>query len=91
MPDVSSIGNGHLGHLSRSQASPTTSGNGIAQQAASRGDRVEISPDAFDRLEQSTSIREDLVDSVRQAIADGTYETEERLSVAIERLIGDLS
>jgi hypothetical protein len=30
------------------------------------------------------------VDSVRAAIANGSYDTEERLNVAIERLIEDL-
>ncbi|MHC5001755.1 MAG: flagellar biosynthesis anti-sigma factor FlgM [Planctomycetota bacterium] len=92
MPDVSSIGNGHLGRVNRSPVSPATFENGIRPQgrSASSGDRVELSDRALDQLRQSSGIRQDLVDSVRAAIANGSYDTEERLNVAIERLIEDL-
>ena len=92
MPDVSSIGNGHLGHVNRTPVSPSTFENGIRPENRLQdgGDRVELSARALDQLRQSSEIRDDLVDSVRQAIANGSYETEERLNVAIERLIEDI-
>jgi flagellar biosynthesis anti-sigma factor FlgM len=35
----------------------------------------------------STGIRQDRVDAIRQAIADGTYESPEKLSGALDRLL----
>jgi negative regulator of flagellin synthesis FlgM len=53
------------------------------------GDRVELSAHArlLDRLLQLPDVRIELVEAVRQAIADGTYETPEKLEVAVARLL----
>lgn len=93
MPDVSSIGNGHFGHLNRSTVAPTTLENGIHRPdpRSPETDRVELSAGALDRLREVTEVRQDLVDSVRRSIADGTYDTDERLNDAIERLLEDLN
>lgn len=37
--------------------------------------------------EASTGIRQDRVDAIRQAIANGTYESPEKLSGALDRLL----
>ena len=56
------------------------------------GDRVELSDHArlLDRVLHLPEVRVDLVQRVRQAIADGTYETDEKLAVAVERMLQDL-
>ncbi|MHC4910692.1 MAG: flagellar biosynthesis anti-sigma factor FlgM [Planctomycetota bacterium] len=45
----------------------------------------------LDRLRQVPDVRTDRVAEIREQIESGRYETEERLTVAIDRLIDDLS
>jgi negative regulator of flagellin synthesis FlgM len=54
-------------------------------------DQVEISEAAqmLSRM-QEPEIRMDKVQQVRQAIAQGTYETPEKINVAIDRILKDL-
>jgi anti-sigma28 factor (negative regulator of flagellin synthesis) len=66
-------------------------------QAAGRtepigGDRVEISEAArlAAQAGELPAIREDLVARVRTAIAEGTYETDEKYALATERLLDEL-
>jgi hypothetical protein len=91
MPDVSSIANGALGPLSRSPAPAIPfEGNGQlrVEQAPPAGiDRVELSDRA--RIPEG-QIRLERVEAVRRAIAAGVYETPQRLSAAIERLLEEL-
>lgn len=42
------------------------------------------------RIDTQQNVRQDLVDRVRAKIADGTYESDEKLDTAIARLIDDL-
>ncbi|MDY7110264.1 MAG: flagellar biosynthesis anti-sigma factor FlgM [Planctomycetota bacterium] len=44
----------------------------------------------LDQLRRLPEVRSEHVEAVRQAIADGTYETEPRLEAAIDRLIQEL-
>ena len=52
-------------------------------------DSVELSSDArhLDRLRRLTGVRQDRVNEIRQSIADGSYETDEKLQVAVDRLL----
>jgi negative regulator of flagellin synthesis FlgM len=67
-----------------------------AQSEASRterpSDRVDISDRArlLSKLSAMPDVRSELVDRIRQEIAQGTYETEDRLDQAIENLAEDL-
>jgi len=69
-----------------------------ASQAAARPESVHINDevnisDAARLVEQTQNlpdIRQDRVDAVRQQIAAGTYETSEKLNVAIERLLDEI-
>ena len=56
------------------------------------GDRVELSSHAryLDRIRHLPGARLDRVDQVRDAIARGEYETEEKLRSAIDRILEDL-
>ena len=55
-------------------------------------DRVDISPaaEAAAQAAETGAIRQDLVDQIRAQIAAGTYETPEKLGVAVERLLDEI-
>jgi len=60
--------------------------------SASKADRVEISEMAvfLEKLSRLPDIRQDKVDAVKAALANGTYETPEKLYKAIDALLEDL-
>lgn len=62
-----------------------------AEQSA-HADRVEISTAAqlVDRVRDLPEIRADRVAQIRAAIADGTYETDEKIDAAVERLLDEI-
>ncbi len=96
MPDISSVGHGSLDPLSRLGTVNTYASNGLAREIAGtprESDRVELSEHArfLDALQKLPEGRLDQVESVRQSIADGTYDTDDKLNLAITRLIDDLS
>jgi negative regulator of flagellin synthesis FlgM len=55
-------------------------------------DRLDISPAAEAAIQAADSgeIRTELVDRLRAQIAAGTYETPERLNVAVDRLLDEI-
>jgi negative regulator of flagellin synthesis FlgM len=57
------------------------------------GDRVDISEAGriADRLAEIPEIRAERVQELRAAIAGGTYETDEKLDVAVERLLDEIA
>lgn len=61
-------------------------------QASRSPDRVEVSELSMylSRLKDLPAVREDLVASVRKQIAEGTYETPEKLDAAIDQLAREL-
>ena len=54
-------------------------------------DNVSLSVEAVQAAETVSDVRLDRVNSIRAAIADGSYETPEKLDVAIDRLLDRLS
>jgi len=92
--EIPSIGQGAVGPINRTvptsayQATET-----LRQQSEPLGDRVELSRHALllDRLRNLPGVREDLVQTVRQAIADGTYATDAKLDIAVQRMLDDPS
>ena len=60
--------------------------------AAGKADRVDISPAANAAVEASESgrVRTDLVNLIRGQIAAGTYDTPEKMDIAMERLLDQL-
>lgn len=94
MPDISSIGPGSLGPIHRSNGHANHA-NGVARHdaAAERSsDRVELSDHArfLNRIRELPAVRTDKVESIRNAIENGQYETDDKLDVAIDRLLEDL-
>ena len=64
------------------------------QQAPASGavDRVDISPAAHAAVEASESspVRQDLVNLIRRQIAQGTYDTPEKMDIALDRLLDQM-
>jgi negative regulator of flagellin synthesis FlgM len=60
--------------------------------AASIQDELQISDAALlaDQVRQVPEIRQDRVDAIRAKIAAGTYETQEKLDIAVERLLDEI-
>lgn len=59
---------------------------------AAGGDQVDISSAAqlMSKLNDIPDIRADRVQSIRQAIANGTYETDDKLDGAVDRLLDEI-
>ena len=57
-----------------------------------RSDSVDISPaaDLAGRLSDIPDIRQDRVSAIKLAIANGTYETADKLSGAVSRLLDEI-
>ncbi len=103
MPDIASIGHGSTGPISRPGAASDAfaSRNGLAHPAPARpgddrpaesADRVELSDHAryMDRLRELPGARIDRVSQVRAAIIEGTYDSQEKFNIAVDRLLQDL-
>ena len=81
------IGSPHTNRMSK----PQTSGD-----SAPINDELEISSAAqeaagmADKVNQMPEIRQDRVDAIRAQIEAGTYETDAKLDVAMERLLDEI-
>jgi negative regulator of flagellin synthesis FlgM len=55
-------------------------------------DQLDISREAqeLSQARETTGIRQDLVNRVRREIAAGTYDTEEKFDLALDRLLDDI-
>ncbi len=65
---------------------------GAANTSAAITDQLDISAagQLADMMSSIPDIRQDRVSSIRAAIADGTYETSQKLSVALDRLLDEI-
>ena len=89
MPDIPSIGQNSVGPINRTAGSSFAGKPRITEQREVANDRVELSDDVklLERLRGLQNVRTDLVSAVRRAIADGSYETPEKLDIAVARLL----
>lgn len=77
------------------RAKPSQAAEAVASSPAITTDELDLSPEAqalsdvqaTGKAEASTGIRQERVDAIRQAIANGTYESPEKLSGALDRLL----
>ncbi len=67
--------------------------SGSTVEAHAPRDQVEISPlgQMLDGIGQLPEIRHEKVEAIRQEIASGVYETPEKLDIALDRLMDELS
>ena len=65
---------------------------GASNTPASVSDQLDISAagQLADRMSEIPDIRQDKVNALRSAIAEGTYETDEKLGVALDRLLDEI-
>lgn len=87
-------GPAHL-HGPQSISAPHTSPTSRAQPGARSApiqDEVQISSqgEIMSRLAEIPDIRQDKVAALRAAIANGTYETDEKLGAALDRLLDEI-
>lgn len=63
-----------------------------ATSASGAVDRVDISPaaEAASRAAESGGVRNDLVNLIRGQIANGTYDTPEKMDIALERMLDQM-
>jgi negative regulator of flagellin synthesis FlgM len=90
MSEVNPIGTGPVARVAPAGVNGGRNVHRNEDATARRGsDRVEVSQMALylNKL-RDLPIRQDLVDSVRQQIAQGTYDTPEKLDAAINELLG---
>jgi len=98
MPDISSIGpvgNNPVGPIDRpgALAGRRRDSEPVRSAPPERpGDRVELSTHArfLDRMRDLPDGRRDRVDEVRSEIKSGTYVTDDKLDVALGRLLDDI-
>ena len=101
MPDIGNIGStsgyGSVGPLSRPSPEPVVrSSRMIPTETSNRGenrDRVELSEHArwLDALRERPAIRTEKVAEIKAAIANDSYESDEKLNTAIDRLLDDIA
>lgn len=95
MADIAPIGQNSIGPVERTAPAKgvTAPSSRIPNDAPTRsGDRVEISQHAkfLDQLRHLPEVRQNRVEQIRSAIADGSYETGEKVDEAIDRLVSEL-
>lgn len=95
MPDIAPIGPS-LGSTAASAASLSprqSTSSSRADEIRPVSDRVELSDHArhLERLRSLPDVRSAKVDAIRDSIARGSYDTPERMKIALQRLLDDLT
>ena len=85
----SAAGSKPVGPVTNSQAGEP--GGGV-QPPPAGGDNVQISPMAhyLDVYNNMPQVRNDKVASARQSLAAGTMDTDQKLSIAVDKMLDDL-
>ena len=96
MSDVSAIGNTAVEPLQQAAPVEVMPREGVetpAAIAAGEADRVELSEQArlIEQLRDMPDVRQDRIEAIRAALVDGTYLTDEKLQVAVDRVIDEIS
>ena len=99
MSEISAIGNAAVGSIRpTTPTTPTTTAVEIAAPAMDCGasstvDRIDFSEQAqmLEKIHDLPEIRQELVDSVKDAIANDTYLTDTKINAAIELLIEEIA
>lgn len=71
-------------HMARSSQATTSTGSSIQDEL-----QISDAGQLVDQVHQLPDIRQDRVDSIRAQIAAGTYETDDKLNAAIDRLLDE--
>lgn len=91
--DVRGLGSVHRAYPVRS-VSPSSGGleSTPASRPTSPTDALEISSAGkmLDQLSQTTDMRQERIARIKEAIENGTYDTDAKLEAALERMLGSL-
>ena len=92
MTNIHGVHNAAIPAVSQVTTVAPTAANIAPAQASPITDTVEISTIArlAAKIQELPDIRTELVQRVKAELASGTYETQEKLDVAIDRLMDDL-
>jgi negative regulator of flagellin synthesis FlgM len=74
-------------HAPRFQGTEAASPPSVTVDELSLSDAAQL----VDRVRDLPDIRQSRVDALRAAIADGTYETSDKLDAAVERLLDEIA
>jgi negative regulator of flagellin synthesis FlgM len=74
-----------LNATQRGKALPAT--DAASSGSATSIDQLDLSAEAQSLSHSASIIRQDKVDAIRQAIANGSYESPEKLSAALDKLL----
>ena len=98
MSDISVIGNAVVGNIGSSaapikQKSPVDAITTPEEIIAEPADRVEFSHHAqmIEKIHQLPSVRQERVDAIKEAISNETYMTTDKLDIAFDRLIHEVT
>lgn len=87
---TSTHGSQGLGAVKGVEATKAAAETAVNQGVSEVRDSVTLSVDAVRAADATSDIRFDRVNAIRAAIADGTYETPEKLDIALDRLLDRL-
>jgi negative regulator of flagellin synthesis FlgM len=94
MSDIAPVSNSSLiGAISANEARARKAEQLESTEVAltREADAVEISPFArYVAMARENPVREDLIESIRQQIADGTYDTDDKFDRAFDEMLSDL-
>ncbi len=93
MTDIASLGRSQAAAYTAPAASTPREVSNPTAAPKREGDAVQFSSAAqyLSKLGETPQVREELIASVRASIAQGNYESEEKLDIAVDRLIDDLA
>lgn len=91
MSEISPINRPSIAALTQQTRTPQQAGTAPVAPARG-GDQAEFSTASrlLSRLSELPDVRTDLVNRVRAEIADGSYETDDKINAALDALVEDL-
>lgn len=90
MSNITSIAGPSTTRIDTTYSRPAAKPAAQSQVITHGEDAVELSAEALSASGRETPVRADLVSRIRAEIADGSYETPDKLDIAIDRLAKDL-
>lgn len=90
---VNGIGNVHGAQNIQPSNAARPAEQASQTEAISTNDEISISQEAdlLSRIHEMPDVRQDVVDQIRAEIANGTYETGDKLDIAASRLLDEMA
>jgi anti-sigma28 factor (negative regulator of flagellin synthesis) len=100
MSEISAIGNAVVGNVRATAPTTPASATVPVEVTATSTDGVTVATDQvefseqaqlLEKIQQMPAVRQDQIDAIKDAIATNSYLTDEKLSLAIDRMIDEVS